>query len=74
MSRRGHHHHHRPRPVAIWTWPIWLAVISAAGLVMGLFSDGGLGDAVGDLLLAVPVVIGLWFGWLRRAPGRQQRS
>ncbi|XHS79705.1 hypothetical protein ACFJGW_06930 [Burkholderiaceae bacterium UC74_6] len=58
--------------VSIWKAPLILAGITAVGLVLGLFSDGGLGDAVGDVLLAVPVVVGLWFGWLRRAP-RSQR-
>lgn len=57
--------------VSIWKAPLILAATTGVGLVLGLFSDGGLGDAMGDALLAVPVVVGLWFGWLRRAPRSQ---
>lgn len=50
----------------VWRWPVAMALLSGIGLVSGLFSDGGLGDAVAGLCLGVPVAVALWFGWLRR--------
>jgi len=51
---------------AIWLWPVILGVLTAIGLVSALFSDGGFGDVLAGFCLAVPVGIGLWFGWMRR--------
>nr|WP_083438096.1 hypothetical protein [Caldimonas brevitalea] len=50
---------------AIWRWPVVLAVLTGVGLVSGLFSDGGLGDAIAGMSLAVPVAASIWFGWRR---------
>lgn len=53
----------------LWGWPIALALLTAVGLVSALFSDGGLGDAIAWVTLGIPVLVGIWFGWLR--PGRR---
>lgn len=54
--------------MAVWRWPLVLGVLSAIGLVTALFSDGSWGDTLANVCLAIPVAVGLWFGWLRRAP------
>lgn len=53
-------------PLAIWGWPVLIGVLTGIGLISALFSDGGFGDLLAGLCLAVPVAVGLWFGWLRR--------
>ncbi|MFG0601498.1 hypothetical protein ACF8PL_14270 [Delftia sp. WSY_4] len=56
--------------LALWGWPIALGVLTAIGLVSALFSDGGLGDMLAGVCLAVPTAAGIWHGWLRgRPPG-----
>lgn len=57
---------------AIWGWPIALGVLTSIGLVSALFSDGGFGDTLAGVCLAIPAAIGLWHGWLRRS--RAQRT
>ncbi len=52
---------------ALWGWPIALGVLTAIGLVSALFSDGGLGDVLAWVALAVPVLVGGWYGWGRRS-------
>lgn len=52
---------------AIWGWPIMLGVLTTAGLVSALFSDGGWGDMLAGVCLAIPAAVGLWCGWLRRS-------
>ena len=52
---------------AIWGWPIALGVLTTIGLVSALFSDGGLGDMLAGVCLAIPAAVGLWYGWLRRS-------
>lgn len=54
--------------MAVWRWPLVLGVLSAIGLVAALFSDDGWGDTLANVCLAIPVAVGLWFGWLRRVP------
>lgn len=54
------------RKGGMWTLPIALGVASGIGLVVGLFSDGGAGDLLGNVLLALPVAACVWWGWLRR--------
>ncbi len=54
------------RKSGMWTLPIAFGVISAVGLVVGLFSDGGFGDLLGNVLLALPVAACAWWGWLKR--------
>lgn len=50
---------------AIWGWPVVHAVLTGIGLVAALFSDGGAGDQLAAVCLAVPALACLWFGWLR---------
>jgi len=50
----------------IWRWPVVLAVLTTVGLVAGLFSDGGFGDALAGLCLAIPTATALWFACLKR--------
>lgn len=54
------------RKGGIWAWPIALGVVSGVGLVVGLFSDGGFGDLLGNVLLALPVAACAWWGWMNR--------
>lgn len=56
---------HRRRG-GMWTWPLVLGVVSAVGLIVGLFSDGGFGDLLGNALLALPAAACVWWGWLKR--------
>lgn len=49
----------------LWHWPMALGLVSAVGLVAALFSEEGWGDALAALCLALPVLVCLWFGWLR---------
>jgi hypothetical protein len=51
--------------VAVWGWPVALGAITTIGLVSALFSDAGWGDLLAGLCLAAPLLVGLWFGWLR---------
>lgn len=50
----------------IWRWPVVLAVLTAVGLTSALFSDGGLGDMLAGICLAMPVAAAAWFGWIKR--------
>ena len=52
----------------LWGWPIALGLLTCAGLVSALFSDGGAGDMLAWVALGIPVVAGAWFGWRRRSP------
>ena len=52
--------------VAVWGWPLALGFLTITGLVSALFSDAGWGDLLASICLGAPVVIGVWFGWLRR--------
>lgn len=54
--------------LALWGWPIALGVLTAIGLVSALFSDGGLGDMLAGVYLAIPMAAGIWHGWVRRSP------
>lgn len=52
---------------AVWGWPIVLGLLTSGGLISALFSDGGFGDMLAGVCLAVPAAVGLWCGWLRRS-------
>jgi hypothetical protein len=52
---------------AVWGWPVALGILTCIGLVSALFSDAGWGDLLASLCLGAPVLVGLWFGWLRRS-------
>ncbi len=54
----------------MWAWPIAMGLLSALGLVTALVSDGW-GDWLSWIALGIPVVVMLWFGWLRRRPRPQ---
>ncbi|GLS05583.1 hypothetical protein GCM10007860_27400 [Chitiniphilus shinanonensis] len=59
--------------MAIWGWPSLVGLLSGVGLVSGLFSDGGVGDVLAGVCLAVPVAVGAWFGWIRRGAAADSR-
>lgn len=46
--------------IRVWTAPIVLGVVTAAGLISALVSDAT-GDAVAWLALAAPVVVVCWY-------------
>ena len=50
----------------LWGWPIVLGLMTAAGLVSALFSDGGPGDVLAWVTLGIPTAICFWYGWGRR--------
>lgn len=62
----------RPRRAfwAMWGWPIVMGVLTAAGLVSALFSDGGFGDMLAWVALGIPVLTCIRFGWMRRRRSR----
>ena len=49
----------------LWGWPLFMAAISASGLLSALFSDGW-GDAWSWLALGFPVAVTAWFAVPRR--------
>lgn len=51
----------------IFRWPLLIGVLTTAGLVSGLVSDGW-GDALAALGLFVPVAVAA-ASWLRQPPG-----
>jgi len=51
---------------SIWRWPLIIALLSAIALLAGLVSDGT-GDLIAWIGLGVPVIVSLWFGYLKRA-------
>ena len=60
-------HRHASTTAQIWRWPMLIGALSAIGLVSALFSDGGWADHVANTCLAMPVLVGGWFGWGRRS-------
>ncbi|MDM0044796.1 hypothetical protein QTH91_09905 [Variovorax dokdonensis] len=59
---------------AMWGWPIVLGVLTAIGLISALFSDGGFGDVLAWITLGIPVLVGGWYGWGPRGPGRARKD
>ena len=53
--------------LALWGWPIGLALVSLGGLVGALCGDGRL-DWLAWVGLGLPVAAALWFGLRGRAP------
>lgn len=49
----------------VFRWPLLLGVVTVIGLVSALLADG-VWDALSWALLALPLVVGLWFS-VRRA-------
>lgn len=58
----------------LWGWPLALAFITLTGLTAALFSEGGLGDWLAAACLAAPVLVCVWFGWLRQRLARKARQ
>ena len=58
----------------LWGWPLALAFITLTGLTAALFSEGGLGDWLAAVCLAAPVLVCVWFGWLRQWLARKARQ
>ncbi len=52
--------------IRLWLWPILLAILTLSGLVSGLVSDEA-GDVWAWVGLGVPVLIGLYYGFIRRS-------
>ena len=52
----------------VWAMPIVLAVLTLAGLVVGLLEDG-VWDVVATAALALPALVGAWCA-LKPAPSR----
>lgn len=49
----------------IWRWPIVIAVLGIAALLIGLIYDRPW-DGIATLMLAVPVIVSYWFGFHKR--------
>ena len=49
----------------IWLWPIVIAMLSCAALLLGLVFEN-LWDDVAALTLGLPVILSLWFNWRSR--------
>lgn len=77
MSASSHAHRAARRRSAglraLWAWPVAMGLLSAVGLVTALVSDGW-GDWLSWVALGIPVAVMLWFGWMRRATGPQDRD
>ena len=53
--------------LALWGWPIAIALVSVLGLVGALLGDGGW-NWLSWVGLGVPCAAGLWFGLRGRRP------
>ena len=45
----------------VFRWPLAIAVLTITGLIAGLVSDGGWGDALAAVGLFVPGALAAWF-------------
>jgi hypothetical protein len=52
---------------SIWGWPIALGIVTAIGLVGGLWGDGPW-DALAWVGLGLPTAAAVWFGLRGRPP------
>ena len=61
--------------VAIWTWPVVLAVVTAVGLLSALLADG-IWDVLSWVTLVIPVGVCLAYGlpWRRGDRARARRT
>ncbi|MCS4510890.1 hypothetical protein [Xylophilus ampelinus] len=64
-----HARERRAQALALWGWPVVMGLLSIFGLLAALVYDGW-GDTVSSIALAVPVLVIVWFGWVRK-PARQ---
>jgi hypothetical protein len=53
------------RHLAVWRWPVVLALLTALGLVSALLGDGAW-DAASWIALGIPTSVCAWFGWRGR--------
>jgi hypothetical protein len=51
----------------VWFWPIIIAALSTAGLIVGLIYDD-FGDLFSWVTLGIPVAAAAWYGWYKRNP------
>ena len=49
----------------IFLWPMVLGTMTVVGLISALVADG-IWDRLSWLMLLVPVLLGIWRGWLVR--------
>ncbi|CAN5810546.1 hypothetical protein BH09PSE5_BH09PSE5_18840 [soil metagenome] len=68
MSHRsGRHTERHGFAWSLWGVPILMAVVSVIGLLSALLGDGAW-DAVSWVGLGIPLVVCVWYGWMRRGP------
>ena len=53
------------RHLAVWGWPVALALLTALGLLSALLGDGAW-DAASWIALGIPTGVCAWFGWRGR--------
>ena len=53
------------RHLAVWGWPVALALLTALGLLSALLGDGAW-DAASWIALGIPTGACAWFGWRGR--------
>nr|WP_284337626.1 hypothetical protein [Comamonas sp. NoAH] len=51
--------------LSLWMAPTALGVLTIVGLISALFSDGGWGDHLANVCLAIPTCAFIWYGWIR---------
>jgi hypothetical protein len=59
-------------PGSVWSAPIAIAALGAAGLALGLVANGVL-DAAASGLVGAPIAVLVW-AWLRRGRGARPRK
>jgi hypothetical protein len=59
------------RGLAMWGWPVVLALLTAIGLLSALLGDG-VWDAASWIALGIPTAVCLWFGWRGRRASKKE--
>jgi hypothetical protein len=62
----------KPANVSIWPIPIALGILTCIGLVAALVADG-FWDTVSWVGLGTPLVVVVWFAWLKPLRGGRNR-
>jgi hypothetical protein len=52
--------------IRLWLWPFILAVLTLTGLISGLVSES-VGDIWAWVGLGIPVLMGVYYGFIRKA-------
>lgn len=52
--------------IRLWLWPFMLAVLTLTGLISGLVSES-VGDIWAWVGLGIPVLMGVYYGFIRKA-------